>query len=861
MKQHLSLWVIITALIMAGCSNPKTANSSIEKGISMKLNNIRKESIAKPVYKLFFKIPANKDSAIMGNLTLSFDLKKMNFPVVLDFQNPKQFVHKVMANGKISHYGFENGHLIIPLDNLKKGANTLKIDFTAGNLSLNRNKDFLYTLFVPARASTAFPCFDQPDLKARFDLSLEIPKDWVAVANGAQISQKDEGNNQVLTYAQTKPLPTYLFAFVAGKFHVVSRTIDNRKLTFYYRETDSAKVARNLGPIFHLEAHAIQWMEKYTGIPYPFGKFAFVAIPAFQYGGMEHPGAILLKANRIFLDKSATQMQKLYRATVISHETAHMWFGDLVTMKWFNDVWLKEVFANFFAAKISNPDFPKMNHRLSFMIDHFPPAYLVDRSEGANPIQQHLTNLKMAGTLYGNIIYHKAPIVMKMLENLVGEKKFKEGLRTYLKKYSYSNASWDDLINILDQKTSLDLAHWSKIWVKDPGMPHYQTSMDGSKLIIHQTNAQKTGKIWPQYFHVLSIHNGKPEYSKIFADKATDTLNLAKNSEVLLLNGEGKAYGYFKLNQKQEAFLLSRKLFTLPALQRAVAYINIWENMQQQNLKPAEVYKAFNVFLQNEKDELNVNLLLGYYRKLFWRFSTAQSRQALENRFEPLLWQKMLKAPDASLKSSYYHAWLSTALSNRAIHKMVELWKGTLKIKGLPLSESEMTTLSYQLAVRRNGKMAKEIPSDILQKQLKRVKDPDRKAQMIYTIPALSSDSAVRDHFFYALREHANREHQAWVSTALDYLNHPLRAKSSEKYITPALDLLPEVQRTSDVFFPKSWLDASLYGYNSASAAKLIRDYLAKHQDLNPKLKQKVLQSADPVFRAAAILQGEKKAK
>ena len=860
MKQNLSLWVIITALIMAGCSRPKTAPLPIEKGISLKLNNIRKETISKPVYKLFFNIPANKDSAILGNLTLSFELKNKEYPVILDFQNPKQFVHKVVANGKTSQYVFKNEHIIIPINELKKGTNTVKIDFTAGNLSLNRNKDFLYTLFVPARASTAFPCFDQPDLKANFNLSLEIPKDWVAVANGAQISQKDEGDNQILTYAQTKPLPTYLFAFVAGKFHVVSRTIDNRKLTFYYRETDSAKVARNLDPIFHLEAHAIKWMEKYTDISYPFGKFAFVAIPAFQYGGMEHPGVILYRANRIFLDKSATQIQKLYRATVISHETAHMWFGDLVTMKWFNDVWLKEVFANFFAAKISNPDFPKMNHKLSFMIDHFPPAYLIDRSEGANPIQQKLKNLKMAGTLYGNIIYHKAPIVMKMLENMLGDQKFQEGLRTYLKKYSYSNASWDDLISILDQKTSINLAKWSKVWVKEPGMPHYQTSMDGNKLIINQTNAKKTGLIWPQYMNVLSIHNGKPEYSKIFADKATDTLSLAKNSEVLLLDGEGKSYGYFKLNQEQKSFLMSRKLFTLPDLQRAVAYINIWENMQQQNLKPEALYKAFYVFLQNEKDELNVNLLLGYYRKLFWRFSTTQSRKAMEIKFEPLLWQKMEKAPDASLKSSYYHAWLSTALSGHAIHKMLELWKGNLKIKGLSLSEGDMTTLSYQLAVRRNGKMAKEIPSDILQQQLKRVQDPDRKAQMNYTIPALSSDSAIRDHFFYALRKHANREHQAWVSTALDYLNHPLRAKSSEKYITPALDLLPEVQRTSDVFFPKSWLDASLYGYNTASAAKLIRDYLAKNQDLNPKLKQKVLQSADPVFRAAAILQGKKKA-
>ncbi len=423
MKSYLYLLLFAQALVLAGCSHTKIAPLPIEKGVSMQLNHIRKETISKPVYHLFFKIPESKNVPISGKLTLSFILKNKKYPVILDFQNQKQFVHQVLANGKISHYDFKNEHLIIPISELKKGKNTLQIDFTAGDHSLNRNDNFLYTLFVPARASTAFPCFDQPDLKANFDLSLSIPKAWIAVANGAQISKKKQKNSTLLKFAQTKPLSTYLFAFVAGKFHKVSRTINNRKLTFYYRETDTAKVARNLDTIFHLEAHAIQWMEKYTGIPYPFGKFAFVAIPAFQYGGMEHPGTILYKADRIFLDKSATQTQKLYRASVISHETAHMWFGDLVTMKWFNDVWLKEVFANFFAAKIANPDFPKMNHQLSFLVDHFPPSYLIDRSAGANPIQQHLENLKMAGTLYGNIIYNKAPIIMKMLENLAGVQK------------------------------------------------------------------------------------------------------------------------------------------------------------------------------------------------------------------------------------------------------------------------------------------------------------------------------------------------------------------------------------------------------------------------------------------------------
>ena len=125
-------------------------------------------------------------------------------------------------------------------------------------------------------------------------------------------------------------------------------------------------------------------MEQYTGIPYAFGKFDFVLIPAFQFGGMEHAGKILYNASGLMLDESATQNQQLGRASVIAHETAHMWFGDLVTMRWFNDVWMKEVFANFMAAKIVNPSFPEVNHELRFLLSHYPAAYEVDRTPGTN---------------------------------------------------------------------------------------------------------------------------------------------------------------------------------------------------------------------------------------------------------------------------------------------------------------------------------------------------------------------------------------------------------------------------------------------------------------------------------------------
>ena len=155
-----------------------------------------------------------------------------------------------------------------------------------------------------------------------------------------------------------------------------------------------------------------------------------------------------------------------------------MWFGDLVTMKWFNDVWMKEVFANFMAAKIVNPSFPEVNHDLRFLYQHYPSAYDVDRTDGANPIRQELANLNEAGSLYGAIIYQKAPIVMRQLELLMGADAFRDGLREYLKAHAFGNATWTDLIAVLDARTPADLAAWSRAWVDEPGRPAITTELE-----------------------------------------------------------------------------------------------------------------------------------------------------------------------------------------------------------------------------------------------------------------------------------------------------------------------------------------------------------------------------------------------
>ena len=500
--------MIRACLLLLGALVPvltSAAELPVEPGVSLQLAQHRAANISDVNYRLHFDIPAQIDAPIQASAQLSFKLASRQQPLQLDFREDSALLQRMSCNGQPLEIDYRNEHLVIPAEALKAGVNEVEIVFIAGDSSLNRNPEYLHTLFVPDRARTAFPVFDQPDLKATFDLTLDLPPAWRAQANGPLLSSERVGDKQRHIFGTSGAISTYLFAFVAGEFEQVTREVGGRKMSMLHRETDAVKVARNLDTIFQQHATGLDWMEEYTGIDYPFAKFDFALIPGFPYRGMEHVGAIFYRAEKLFLEEDPTQRQLLDRATLIAHETAHMWFGNLVTMAWFNDVWTKEVYANFMAAKMVNPAFPEMDHQLSFLVDHYPAAYEVDRTAGANPIRQALPNLADAGQMYGSIIYHKAPIMMRQLELMLGEAKFREGMQEYLGRYAGGNVTWPELIAILDRKTSTDLKAWSAVWVNSPGRPQFEVASSGSGSVqIRQRDPAGQSRVWPQQFSVMA---------------------------------------------------------------------------------------------------------------------------------------------------------------------------------------------------------------------------------------------------------------------------------------------------------------------------------------------------------------------
>jgi aminopeptidase N len=852
-RKHLPVGLLLMAL-MSACGSP---SPEVLPGVSLELARQRAATISNINYQLWFGIPAAQDEAINGRVNIDFDLSDSDTALQLDFRESTDKIRSIAVNGTTSAFEFRNEHIVIPPAELNEGENTIAIEFVAGDTSLNRNPEYLYTLFVPDRARTAFPLFDQPNLKATFELTLDVPPGWNAISNApldrVGVSGPDGEHPVGLVFRKSDLIPSYLFSFVAGEFEVADATAEMKRqgrsyaFKMLHRETDVNKVERNINEIFRLHVAAVEWLEEYTGIAYPFEKLDFALIPSFQYGGMEHVGAIQYRAASLMLDEDPSDTELLGRASLIAHEVAHMWFGNLVTMEWFNDVWTKEVFANFMAAKIVNPDFPDIDHDLNFLMRHHPRAYAVDRSEGANPIRQELHNLNEAGQMYGAIIYNKAPIMMRQLEFVVGEEKFREGMREYLSSFAYANATWPALIDILDAKTDTDLKSWSDVWVNTPGRPEFEEQMettsadDGLHLLVQHDVAGRN-RVWSQQLGVLAGGRSFTVESNTAATLLTPDLD---SSGRLMFGTAGTGYGLFPA-----ALANFDDWGSLSEVQKGSQLINVNENVLARNILDVEGYfLALLDVLEHEENQLLINLALQQLSRTWNSLLTDNLQQTYKSELESVLWRAMQRQSDASRAKTYFMAFAELASSDYEVQKVYGVWARDRIVERLTLSENDDIDLARVLAIR-----LPDHADSIIQQQLDRTVNPDNRRKLKFIAPSLSPSDEVRDEFFASLQLEQNRQTESWVLDALENLHHPSRIAQSERYLLPSLALLQEIQVTGDIFFPTRWLVTSLRNYQSDSAVATVRNFLAERPDYNAQLRMKILQAADMLFRSNAII-------
>jgi aminopeptidase N len=847
MIKRILILNIMAALILPGC---KSTRSFYEEGVSIELAQYRAKHLSGVHYDLWFSIPEKQEEPLKGKVLIHFKQLKAQHGVNLDFQAGSENIHGVKVNGEISDYTYMNQHLLIPSDKVIPGKNTVEIDFTSSNQALNRSEDFMYTLFVPDRASTAFPCFDQPDMKATFNLTLEIPENWTALSNGPQTGEEISGDRKTMQFAVQRPISTYLFAFTAGEFESITRTEGEQKITMLHREEDQDKLNLNVERIFRHHFESLNWLENYTGIPYPYEKFDIAVIPGFQYSGMEHPGAIWYRDERLILDENAPLMQQLRKASLIAHETAHMWFGNLVTMKWFDDVWLKEVFAGFMADKMIEPQFPEINHQLQFVLSHYPRAFSIDRSKGAHPIKQQLENMNQAGTLYGPIIYNKAPILFRQLEEIMQTENFQAAVQKYLETYAHANADWDDLVKIFDEHSEAGISQWSKSWVYGKGMLVITYEFEDSKetklkmLKIKQLNQEEPENFPAQLLGASTLYPSGKINQDIWFDAPEIMVPMpeSKRSPLLMvLNGSGMGYAYFPLKNSDKEYLENNNIIEDENL-RAAIFLNLHEDFLNGGINRDDYAQLLLSGLKQESNPQLINYLCNNMVILVRSFLDPERHHHIITDVENLMWEKLQSAPVES-KQVFLDSWLTVAVSQESKRQILGLYNKSIEIPGFSISDQNLTKLACEIALRS------ESQDQFLETELQRISSPDRKRRLEFIMPALSASQQERDAFFQSLKDPENRNPEPWVLDALNYLHHPLRKNASLKNVAESLEMLEEIQQTGDIFFPKNWLDATLGNYQSAEAVEIVDQYLSSKPDLSENLRLKVLQSADLLFR------------
>jgi aminopeptidase N len=811
---------------------------------------------------------------------------------------PGGSVAEISVNGRRANDVVQaNEHLVVPARRVVRGENVIKLIFNspiaASGSAVTRYQDredgsqYLYTLFVPSDASTAFPCFDQPDLKARFTLEAIAPEEWTVVSNTAVGISTTAGINSVgsgpapkmkrLLFRETKPISTYLFAFAAGPFAVLedpSVPADHVPATrIYVRRTKLKQAQAEAAELFRLNRECVAFLEDYFAYKYPFPKYDLVLIPEFAYGGMEHAGATFLREERILFPTDPTANDKLSRANVMFHEAAHQWFGDLMTMKWFDDLWLKEGFAEFMAYQATAKVTPEFNAWKAFYERNKPLAYLTDSTKGTTAIWQNIPNLSAAKSAYGNIVYRKAPSFLRQAEFYLGKEKFQQAIRAFVRKHAFANAEWQDLVNEFELASGLKLDEWANTWVKRRGMPvvtvkrserHVYPKLGQPHdtqviMTIDQADALGEGGIWPMRVNVLSIFSdGRRETKAVELSKESTYLSshwLALNGKynpagdpprLIFANYEDYGYGRFLLDSVSRYYVLEHLGDEKDGFLRALWWGSLWDSVREADFAPAEYLKLVIANVGRETDEVTVQSILGRGLTAFNYYMPDAAREAAATEFEKLLFDRMMHADTPGLRITYFRAFVSAASTADGRGKLKQLLRGQLKVPGMNLRPRDRFDLVTALMAGGDN----DAPALLSAEEKPGATDDERR--YAYAAGAAKNDADTKKRYFddYLLRPALA---ESWIEASLGSFNTVRQSELTAPYLERALKALPQLKRTRKIFFINGWLAAFIGGQCSAESLRTVNDFLESEPNLDPDLRLKVLEAVDGLQRCVRI--------
>ena len=844
----------------------------MEQGVSRALAEARAARISAVRYQISFTLTEHAAS-VEGRETVTFDSKYAG-DLAIDYRDG--VLHSAKLDGLPIATQLENGHLHIPA---KAGQNSLTLAFTsnaaAAGKAFTRYEDkddgseYFYTLFVPMDASMAFPCFDQPDLKAQFTLDVEHPASWSVISNTAALPV-DATHTR---FAETRSISTYLFAFAAGPFAAIHAQNASAP-AIYVRKSQLARAEQEAAQVQQMAVDGIAYLSNYFAQSFPFPKYDLVLVPGFPFGGMEHAGATFLNEDSVLFRSTPTPSDYFRRNILVLHETCHQWFGDLVTMRWFDDLWLKEGFAQYMAYKALAQLDPASHPWKHFYEEIKPLAYGIDETQGTTPIYQDIPNLKDAKSAYGAIVYQKAPAILKQLEFRIGPDAFREGLRSYLKDHAYGNAEWSDLIRAFKQanaRTSpagapaADLDAWANAWIRRRGMPEVDVTWSCkagkiAELTLTQHDVLPDGYLWPIANQIELNYGNQQDITShmLRVDWSTPAFTVTEAvgrpcPDFIFSNAGDEAYGRFLLDPASEAAAARQLVETAPDQQdpllRSMLWGALWENVHLAKSPPRSYIQRAIDTLPQESDEAMARVQGARIATALHSYLSDAARKELVSHVESVLEDRMLHAPTLGLRVVSFRTFTGIAETPEALVQVKGLLSGKIEVPGMTLKRLDRWNLIGHLIVMRDPQAASLYSTE-------KAGDHTGEGQKYaYAEGAGTAAAEVKARYFDEY-VHSEEIQEDWITQSLRPFNAWNQAVLTEPYLVKALDDLEQIKQHRKIFFLGAWLSAFMDGQNtlqnSPAAQTAVRDWLSTHV-IDPDLRRKILESADALDRTALI--------
>ena len=811
-----------TASYAAGpASAPASAPRAENAFLSQTDAAARAARVSNVDYVLDFTLTGKENFS--ATTTLSFDLKDKDSALTVDLD--KASIKSLSVNGKRVTPQYNGWFITLPAADLAKGRNTVVVAYerphSTNGEGLHRMVDpvdgrvYTYSHFEPAAAHQMFAAFDQPDLKGTYQVNVSAPSDWQVISTTRETRVAANGDSKRWTFPKTKKLSPYNFSMHAGPYKMWEDSSGKYPMRLFARQS----VASQIKPAewFKYTKAGLGFFDEYFGVPYQFEKYDQILVPDFLYGAMENAGAITF-AERGFMYKAemtAEQRQRL--AAVIMHEMAHQWFGDLVTMQWWNGLWLNESFASFMGTLATAEATEFKDAWRAFYSEGKQQAYAQDQRSTTHPIEVPVPSTQNAFDNIDAITYSKGASTLMQLRHLLGADVFRKGVHNYLVKYQYRNAKLDDFIGSLGQAAGRDMKGWTQQWLYQPGVNTITASYTcGAGKITGFNLQQSASKEFPtlreQRVQVAAFRldgqqlklDRKVAVTYKGASTAVPGMVGAACPDLVYPNYED--WGFVKAQLDPRSFDSARAHLNGvdDPLLRAMLWQSLWDGVRDGKLPLNDFITTAVNNAPGEKDYTLLGDVLGkavaskHYLDLM-RLPGDYSAQATRQ-LEDMAWHGAVAAKgDDNFQRRWFGTYVGVASSRQGLDRLAGLLEGKNAIDGLDVNQD----LRWSIIGRLNRYGYPGADKLVVAEQARDKSDTGAAAAIAATVSR--PDPAVKTEWLGTITDLQTKLPFSRVRTAMGSLYPAEQSALAEQSAAQRLAKLPELDKTAGPVYMRAY--------------------------------------------------------